>query len=557
MNNKTALQNAISRIDFWTVIKVICFVLVALFLIYPLFNLFKGSFQDVDTDAFTFANYQKLFSEKNYLTAFTNSVIIMSVTTIGAVFFGSLLAYLVSRYIIIGKNILRIATLVSLMSPPFIGAYSWVLMLGRNGYIRIFFENTLHIALPDIYGITGILSVFILKLFPFIFLYVSGALKNVDVSLEEAASGLGSSHIKKIVNITFPLITPTVLSGALLVSMLALADFGTPLLLGRGFSTLPVLIYDEFVSELGGNSYFASAISVVIVCIATALFLLQRYFVNKKSFEMSALRPASPIQLTRGKNILAHLYCYGLVFIATLPQLTIAFYSFKKTKGSVFKEGFSLQSYARVFDKLSIEIINTLLYSFIALAGMILLALFVSYLSVRRKNKSSTLLDILVMLPYIIPGTVIGIMYAVTFNTGFIQMTGTSLILIIVYIIRRGPNVIRSSAGILHQISPSVEEASISLGVSPLMSFFKITAVLMLPGIISGGLLAWIGTTSELSASIMLYVGKTRTIPVSIYSEIIYGQFGSAAAMSTVLVAIIVIVLAIFFKVSNKEDFSL
>ncbi len=551
MNKK--MSRSFSHFDMWLLIKVLCFVFVAIFLIYPLFALFRGSFISVDTGDFSFENYIKLFTTKAYREAFKNSFVITSVTAVSMLFFGMILAYLMTRYVIQGKKLLKVLTLVSLMSPPFIGAYSWILLLGNNGSVRLFFEK-FGIPLPSIYSMAGLLFVFMLKLFPYIYLYASGALQSIDASLGEAAEGLGSSRIARIFKITIPLIMPTLLSGSLLVSMTALADFGTPLLLGRGINTLPVLIYDEFVSELGGNSYFASAISVVVVILATTLFLIQRYIVNKKSFEMSSLRPVAESQLKGVKNILAHLYCYILVGFAFIPQVTIAYYSFRKTKGSVFLDGYSFDSYKRVFSKLSNEIINTFLYSFVALAIMVVLALFVSYLTVRRKNVSSGLLDALTMLPYIIPGAVIGIMYATTFNSGPIVITGTAFILIIAYVIRRAPNVIRSSASILHQISPSVEEASISLGVSPLRSFFKTTAILMLPGIISGGLLAWIRTTSELSVSIMLYVGGTRTMPVATYSEIIYGRFGPAAAMSTLLVSIIAIVLSVFFQVTKKKN---
>ena len=551
------LKTLRERIDFWLVIKVVCFVLIIVFLVYPLLRLFRSSFLDVKTSTFTLDNYIKLFTTEKYFESLKNSAIIVTVTAISTLFLGIIQAYLMTRFKIFGNNLLKILTLVSLMSPPFIGAYSWILMLGNNGAVRLLLEKFIPIEIPSIYGMGGILLVFALKLFPFIYLYASGALKSIDASLEEAAEGLGTSKLARLFKVTVPLITPTLLSGALLVSMTALADFGTPLLLGRGVSTMPVLIYNEFVSELGGNAYFASAISVVIIILATALFLIQRYIVNRKSFEMSSLRPVGVQKLKGIKNILAHAYCYGLVGLASIPQFTVTYYSFRKIRGSVFQPEYSLENYQRVFDKLSIEIINTFLYSFIALAFMVFLALFIAYLGVRRKSKSSTLLDVFIMLPYIIPGTVIGIMYAVTFNSGAIVLTGTTTILIIVYIIRRGPSVIRSSTGILYQISPSVEEASISLGVSPIKSFFKTTAILMLPGVVSGGLLAWIRTTSELSASIMLYVPKTRTIPVAIYSEIIYGQFGSAAAMSTLLVAITIIILSLFFKFNKNSQISL
>ncbi len=548
-------QLSLKKWDSWTTIKIFCFLFIFIFLIYPLFSLFKGSFLDIETQKFTFANYIRLFSRESYFRAFKNSFIITTVTAAGTLVLGVAQAYIMTRFVIKGHTLLKVLTIVSLLSPPFIGAYSWILLLGNNGAIRLFLEK-FGLAIPSIYSMTGILFVFIFKLFPYIYLYTSGALKSIDASLSEAAEGLGSSKLKIIFKVTLPLMLPSLFSASLLVSMTALADFGTPLLLGRGISTLPVLIYDEFVTEMGGNSYFASSIAVIVVLIATILFLVQHYIISKKSFEMNTMRSVEAKQLKGGKNIFAHLYCYILVGVASLPQFTVAFYSFKKTQGPIFKDGFSFDSYRRVFGRLSNEIINTFTYSLVALVIMVILALFIAYLSVRRRNTSTTILDTFVMLPYIIPGTVIGIMYALTFNSGPIVITGTSFILIIAYVIRRGPNVIRSSSSILEQISPSVEEASVSLGVSPLRSFLKITAVLMVPGIVSGGLLAWIRTTSELSVSIMLYIGKTRTMPVATYSEIIYGRYGAAAALSTLLVAIIAVVLIVFFHVTRKSNAS-
>src|SRR5699024_10390389 len=129
----------------------------------------------------------------------------------------------------------------------------------------------------------GILLVLTLQLFPLIYLFVSGALKSVDNSLNEAAENLGSVGIKKVTKIIIPLILPTLLSASLLVFMRALADFGTPMLIGEGYRTLPVLIYTSFVGEMGGDMSFAAAISVVIVLITTILFLLQKYISNRKT----------------------------------------------------------------------------------------------------------------------------------------------------------------------------------------------------------------------------------------------------------------------------------
>ncbi len=184
-----------------------------------------------------------------------------------------------------------------MLSPPFIGAYSWILLLGRSGVVTKFVEN-FGIAMPNIYGFKGILLAFTLKLFPFIYLYVSGALKKIDVSLSEAAESLGCSGVKKVFTVIFPLILPTMLAGGLLVFMNALADFGTPMLIGEGFRVMPVLIYSEFISEVGGQANFAAALSTIVVVLTTIIFSVQKYIVNKKSFTMSSLRPMEAKKIT-------------------------------------------------------------------------------------------------------------------------------------------------------------------------------------------------------------------------------------------------------------------
>src|SRR5699024_1595054 len=156
----------------------------------------------------------------------------------------------------------------------FIGAYSWILLLGRSGIVSQGINKIFGIEFDGIYGFYGILLVLTLQLFPLIYLFVSGALKNVDSSLDEAAQNLGAIGVKKVVKVIVPLILPTILSASLLVFMRAFADFGTPMLIGEGYRTLPVLIYNSFVGELGGDIGFAATISVIMVVITTILFLL-------------------------------------------------------------------------------------------------------------------------------------------------------------------------------------------------------------------------------------------------------------------------------------------
>ena len=266
----------------------------------------------------------------------------------------------------------------------------------------------------------------------------------MDASLEEAAENLGTSGWRRFREITFPLILPTILSAALMVFMTSLADFGTPALIGEGFRVLPVSIYDAYMSELGaGNTAFANVLSVVVVVFALLVLLLQKKALAGRDYMMSGLRPMKRKTLSGVRSVLVALGSYFVAFLAVLPQLTVAVTSFVKTSGPVFLPGFGFESYAEAFGKMSDAILNSFLFSLSAIAIMVFSALLISYLIVREQSRASTLIDMMVMFPYVIPGAVLGIMLSSTFNGMPLPLTGTAFILILSYVIRKLPFTLR------------------------------------------------------------------------------------------------------------------
>jgi len=515
--------------------------------------MFLQSFTSAEKEGFTLANYITFFKKKYYYTALINSFKICIVTTIITTVLGVPLAYIGTRYNLYLKRVINIMIVLSMLSPPFIGAYSWITLLGRSGVITKFLAS-IGIEIGSIYGFKGIILVFVLKLFPLVYLYVSGALSSIDSSLEEASESLGVAGIKRLMKVTFPVIMPTILSAALMVFMTALADFGTPRLIGEGYNVLPVIIYKEFLNEVATNPSFASALSVIITIISALVLLLQKAIVDRKSYNMSALRPPVPVELPVGKKILATAAVFIVAFLSIVPQITVVVMSFLKTRGPLFVRGFSLESYRNIISKLSTNIRNTFTFSILAIIIIVIIGLLGSYLIVRRKSKITTFLDVLLMFPYVIPGSVIGICLIVAFNAGPLVLTGTMWIIIISYSIRKLPYTMRSSVGILYQIDHSVEEASISLGVPPMKTFFKTTAFLMLPGLLSGAVLSFVANINELSSTIILYTGKTSTISVAIFNAVNNDAFGNAAALATILTFSTVISLVIFNKISGGKS---
>ena len=439
------------------------------------------------------------------------------------------------------------------MSPPFIGAYAWILLFGRAGTIVQYFES-IGIMLPSISGFTGIIVVFVLRLYPYVYLYVNAALGSIDASLEEAAENLGSNKLQRILNITFPVILPTIFSGAIMVFMSALADFGTPILIGEGYKVLPVLVYEEYMSEIGvGSAGMSSAMSIIIITLSLGVLLLQKAYESRRKYVMSALRPPVMIKLKLWSKILITTAIFGLVFVSVLPQIVVVYTSFLRTNGPVFVEGFSLGSYQAIFLKLGTNIQNTFVFSTIAMIFIVLIGIVIAYMMVRRPSRSSGLLDIFVMFPYVVPAAINGIAFLLVFNRAPFFFAGTSFILIVAYIIRKMPFTVRSSSAILQQIEPSLEDASINLGVPPVKTFFTVTARLMLPGIVSGAILSWIATINELGSSIMLYTGRTSTIAVAIYTEVVRNNLGSAAALASILTLATIASFVLFAIISKGK----
>lgn len=543
------------RLDTWGTITLVILVLYLLFMVYPLGNLIKMAFYG--DGGFTLDNFVKFFSKRYYSSTLINSFKVSLAATAASLLVGVPMAYFFAMYRIRGKKMLRILIIISSMSAPFVGAYAWILLLGRNGVITNVIKSLFGITPPDIYGFNGMLLVFTTQLFSLIFLYVSGALSKVDNSLLEASQNMGCTGIRRFFKVVLPLIMPTLLAGGLLVFIRALSDFGTPMLMGEGYRTFPVILYTEFVGEVSQNKGFASAIAVIAIVITTAVFFGQNIASKRNSFSMNSLHPIEEKPLRGIKSVLIHGFCYVVVGIAMLPQIYVMYTSFKKTSGTVYVDGYSLDSYRDMFSRLGRSIQNTIFIPVVALVVVVLLAVLMAYLSVRRRNVLSSTVDVLSMVPYIIPGTVVGIALVTSFNQKPLAFTGTMFIMVVALIIRRLPYTIRSSVAILHQIPISIEEAALSLGSTKMKTFFKITVPMMSSGIVAGAILSWVTMISELSTAMILYTGRTQTLTVAIYTQIIRGNYGIAAAMASVLTVLTILSLLIFNKLSKNGEITM
>lgn len=544
------------KFEIWSVISILLLACFLLFFVYPICTLLRQAFVN-EGGKFTMENFVKFFNKKYYYGTILNSFKVSICVTIVSLIIGIVFSYFYSFFRLKGAKFLLVASILCCMSAPFIGAYAWILLLGRSGVITNFLK-LLGINIGSIYGFWGILLVQATKLYPLVLIYMNGMFRNLDNSLMEASANLGCKGIKRFFKVVLRLSMPTVLAAALLVFMRAFADFGTPLMMGEGYRTFTVEIYNQFLSETGSNYNFASAISVIAVLLTAVIFLIQKFATKKFSFTMNALHPVEKKDAKGLGGVLMHIFCYGIVAISALPQLYIIYVSFRNSVNGVFQEGYSLANYREAIDKLLLRATgNTVIVGVLALAGIILLAIMISYLTVRRPSILNHTIDTVSMLPYIMPGSVIAIALLSTFSRKPLVLTGTLAIMIIAVIIRRLPYTTRSATATLIQIPMSIEEASISLGASKMKTFFRITVPMMSSGIVSGAILSWVSIVTEVSSAVILYNNRSITLTVGTYSAISRGNFGAAAAFATVTTVLTALSLVVYMRVTKSENIEL
>jgi iron(III) transport system permease protein len=542
------------RLEFWTAITWLILMVLGFLLILPILRVLMLGFVDAETGGLTLGNFIEVFTRNYYLNGLKNSLFVALLGTLGACLIGIPLAFFTARFVVSGQAWISTLAILVLVAPPFIGAYAWIMMLGSNGFITNFFA-IFGLSTPTIYGAHGIVLVFTLKFFPFIYLMTQTSLNGMNKSFEDAAENLGCTPWQRFTKITLPLVFPAVSTGAIICFVLAIADFGTPAILGRGFRTLSTIAFAAYRSELGGLPTMAVTVSIVMMAMSMLALLLQRRILAKRRYASALTNPPRKKRMRDFRNVAMHFFCHGIVLIAMLPTLVVVYTSFLKTNGPVFIGGFGLESYERILRTAPDAIINSFIF---ALSAVVLITLFsglISYVIVRRDTAASGGIDFLMMVPYLVPGVVIAIGYVTTFRGGPLDVIGTAGLLILLYFIRRLPYGVRSTMSSLRQIKPSMEEAAVNLGAAPARAFFIVTVPLILPGLIVGALMGFITAINELSSTLILYDGGTITMPVQIYLAVLDGEFGLAGALSTVLLICTgVCVYAVFRFAENRDS---
>ena len=389
----------------------------------------------------------------------------------------------------------------------------------------------------------GMILCMTLTYYPFVFQMAYGAFSGANALLEESAMLMGASKARIMRTITLPLIIPSLGASALLVFVRAIGNFGIPAVIGGNNYVLPTLI--SFAYQGDGDINFASSIAVLNVIITGLVLYLQKYVVSRREYEtVSATHTDVKLHDSFGAKLIAILICLIVLIFSLLPQLTIIVMSFFKRWTGLLPAGFTFENYLTIPRKAGKELFNSF---FLSIAATLMCAIFgsiLAYITERKKPKGATLLDISIMAPFILPGTVVSIALLSAFGgNGLFKMTGTYAILLISYMIRRTPYVYRSVAANLTQLNPSLEEASTISGATWFYTFRRVSVPLILPSIISGSVMTLTTLLQELSTTILLYGPKTRTVPILIYNAVLANNLGQASALSTVLLIIVFIII--------------
>jgi len=535
----------------WFWLSAAMLVVLAVFLVYPLITIVTGSFGAGER-----SGWAVLLAEPRYLRAVMNTIILGIVVTVTTVVIAVPLAYVAARYEFPGKSVVAILPLITLVIPEVISAQTWLMMLGNNGVITRFLAER-GVELPSFYGWPGLIIALTFSYYTYVYIGTVAAIRGFDSQLEEAAQSLGTSPVASRLRVMLPVILPAVLASALLVFTLVVGNFATATILGERVPLLSVLTYQAAVAESGSDPVMQSTLASVSIGLVMLVLFAQRWIVSRGRHEVVQGRGAKAARMRGLGGIGIGAAAALVVIVSLLPLATLVAGAFTRARGPVMRWGdWTTANLERLFNSAPEPLVNSLIYAGTATAVSIAFSTLVSYLIVKKRNPLTPALDYITALPLALSGTAIGIGLVISFNTGWLPLTGTAGIIVLAYIVRRLPFGIRNASSTLYNVPNSIEEASISLGVPPVSSFLRVVLPLMAPAIAAAAVLTWTTTVAELSASIIVYSGGRETLPIQIYKLIDSGLMAQASAYGLVLIAVILLPIIVATRVFRVDLFS-
>lgn len=506
----------------------------AVFIVYPLYQILKSSFINPD-GAVSLSAYVGVLSGGQLFEALKNSLLLAVIVSVLSTAIAYMFAYTFAYVNVPFKKLFNAVAILPVISPPFVISLSTILLFGKQGFVS---KHLLGLENANIYGLKGLVLVQTLTYFPVAFLVLAGLLRSISPSLEEASMNMGAGRLRTFLNVTLPLTMPGIANAFLLVFVQSLADFGNPMTLGGNYTTVAREIYLQAVGSYDIQA--GAALAMVLMSITFLIYALQKFWIGKKSYVTVTGKPAHGRRLIEKGAARQALF----VLCMLLSVIVIAFYllvpigSFIKLWG--INNSFTWDHYKYVFSLGQKSMKDTLLLSIIATPIAGLLGMIIAFLVVRKQFIGKKALESVSMLSIAIPGTVIGISYILAFNQAPLALTGTALIIIVAFVVRAIPVGIRSGIASLQQIDPSIEEAATNLGAGQARNFFTVVLPLIKPAFYSGLVYGFVKSMTAMSAVIFLISAKYNLITASILTQVESGRIGVASAYCTILIAIMI-----------------
>ncbi|WP_349729743.1 ABC transporter permease [Peribacillus frigoritolerans] len=551
------IKNRDTRLTILLLIPVVM-VLVA-YVLYPSLRTFIESLQKDGT--MSLGNYQDFFVQesKTNLEALWNSVYISLLSVLVSALIGIPLAFIFNRYDFPGRSFFSSAAILPIVLPSLVGVMAFMFLYGESGLIPNAIKDLFGLdKVPfKIGGVSGILIVHAYTMYVYFYMTVSAAINKIDPSLEEAAYNLGANKFKVFWKVTFPLLTPAIVAASLLVFMISMASFSAPFLLAGGYRVLSLQIY---FSKINGDMEIAATQSVILSIVSISFLLFMRWYQNRKDYRMASKGIGAHRSEVKSPIMKWVMVVTGIigVIILLLPHFTILLLSLVPDGTWTFQTYptvFNVENYRLLFEDPNIfkPLRNSLLMAVMATLANLVFGVIASYVLVKRKFVGKSFVDILVMIPWALPATVIGMNLIFAFNEPSVFsfgkiLVGTFWILPLAYFVRHIPLVVRSTNAVLEQLDDSIEEAARNLGAKWFYTFRKVIFPIIMPGVLSGTLLAFIESVGEFPTSVLLYTISNRPISIEIMNQLRMFNMGQAAAYGMIQITLIVIVLFI----SNK-----
>jgi len=554
MPKLSGTKKPMDGILFITIIFTMCSLVV--FVVVPLVNVLIQSFRSFDGTISGKAYVQAFTSEEN-LKALTHSLVLGVTSGALSTVIGFLFAYCASYVKMKWKSIFNLIAMLPIVSPPFAVALSIILLFGSRGLITYTLFGMRDV---NVYGFRGLLFAQTLSYFPIAYLLLNGVLSSIDPSIEEASRNMGGSRGKTFIHVTLPLTLPGIANSFLLVFIKSVADFGNPITIGGNYQTLATQIYYQAIGNYDMQG--GAAVAILLLLISMSLFAMSKLWIEKKSFVTITGKASRKRALIDEKHIAFPLttICYIISFVVIGLYILIPLVSFVKLWGVDYT--FTFENYRYAFSVGRKSLRDSTIMAALATPVTGILAMITAFLIVRKRFTGRKAMEFVSMLGMTVPGTVMGIGYVLSFNTPPLAITGTMLIIVLSYVFRYLPIGVQSGVTALKQIDPSIEEAAADLGANSFKTFVTVTLPLIKTAFFGGLVYTFVKSMTSVSAVIFLVSARYKLLTVSVLDQVDSGKFGVASAMSTMLIAVVYIAIAILYRVIgllgvNKKDIKL